>query len=54
VKGYKLWNQVTRKIVYSHDVIFSDSIESTHKHEDESREGEIEKQSLSWRVENLT
>jgi hypothetical protein len=42
VKGYKLWNPVIKKTVYSHDVIFKE-VKSTPKHENEPREGEPEK-----------
>jgi hypothetical protein len=34
VKGYKLWNPVTMKIVQSCDMIFRE-VKSTHNHEDE-------------------
>ena len=37
VKCYKLWNLVTRKIVYSWDVVFRE-VERTSRNEDESKE----------------
>ena len=37
VKGYKQWNLVTRKIVYSRDVDFK-QVKSTSRNEDESKE----------------
>ena len=37
VKGYKLWNPITRIIVYSRDVVFK-KVESTYRNEDESKE----------------
>ena len=37
IKGYKLWNPVTRKIVYSRDVVLKE-VKSTSKIEDESKE----------------
>ena len=36
VKGYKVWNPVTRKIVYNRDVVFKE-VESTARNEDESK-----------------
>lgn len=41
VKGYKLWNHVTRKIVHSRDVIFKE-VRGTSKVEDVKREKELE------------
>ena len=35
VKGYKLWNIVTRKIMYNQDVVFRE-VERTSRNEDES------------------
>jgi len=49
VKGYKLWNLVTRKIVYSRDVIFKE-VESTSKNEDGPKEKELEK--LEFELKN--
>ena len=37
VKGYTLWNPMTRKTVYSRDVIFKE-VGATSKNEDEPRE----------------
>ena len=37
IKGYKLWNHVTRKIVYSQDVVFRE-VKRTSRNEDESIE----------------
>ena len=37
IKCYKLWNLVTRKIVYSRDVIFKE-VKNTSKNEDEPKE----------------
>ena len=37
IKCYKLWNLVTRKIVYSRDVVFKE-VKSTSRNEDESKE----------------
>ena len=37
VKGYKLWNPVTRKIMYNRDVVFK-KVENTSKNENESKE----------------
>ena len=37
VKGYKLWNPITRIIVYSRNVIFR-QVKSTSGNEDESKE----------------
>ena len=37
IKGYKLWNLVTRKIVYSRDVVFRE-VKRTSRNEDESKE----------------
>ena len=34
VKGYKLWNPIRRKIVYSQDVSFRE-VENTSRNEDE-------------------
>ena len=42
IKGYKLWNLVTSKIVYSRDVIFKE-VKSTSSNEDESKEKGPEK-----------
>ena len=37
VKVYKLWNPVTRKIVYSRDVVFRE-VKNTSRNEDEPKE----------------
>jgi hypothetical protein len=49
VKGYKPWNLITRKIVYSRDVIFRE-VESTSKVEDIPKEKEQEKKWLKNEV----
>ena len=36
IKGYKLWNPVTRKVVYSRDVVFR-QVKNTSKNEDDSK-----------------
>ena len=36
IKGYKLWNPVTRKVVYSRDVVFRE-VKNTFRNEDESK-----------------
>ena len=36
IKGYKLWNPVTRKVVYSRDVVFRE-VKNTSRNEDESK-----------------
>ena len=50
VKGYKLWNLVTRKIVYNQYVIFRE-VESTSKNEDESKEKGLEKMEFQLKNE---
>jgi hypothetical protein len=42
VKGYKLWNPITRKIMYNRDVVFRE-VESTSRNEDEPKEPEPKK-----------
>ena len=42
IKGYKLWNPVTRKIVYSRDVVFRED-KKTSRNEDEPKEKGLEK-----------
>ena len=42
VKGYKLWNPITRKIMYSREVVFWE-FERTSKNEDESKEKGLDK-----------
>ena len=42
IKGYKIWNPVTRKIVYNQDVVFREG-KSTSRNEDESKEKGPEK-----------
>eukprot|EP00253_Pinus_taeda_P018317 PITA_18317 len=39
LKGYKLWNQVTRKVVYSQDVVFKE-VKDVIKHEVQPKEPE--------------
>ena len=36
IKGYKLWNPVTRKIVYSREVVFRE-VKNTSRNEDEPK-----------------
>ena len=36
IKGYKLWNLVTREIVYSRDVVFKE-VKNTSRNEDEPK-----------------
>ena len=36
IKGYKLWNPITRKAVYSRDVVFRE-VKNTSRNEDESK-----------------
>ena len=43
VKGYKLWNPMTRKTMYSQDVIFRE-VGDTSTNEDETREEELQNQ----------
>ena len=40
IKGYKLWNPVTRKIVYSPDVVFK-GVKNTYRNEDEPKQNRI-------------
>ena len=42
IKGYKLWNPITRKIVYSQDVAFRE-VKKTSRNEDEPKEKGPEK-----------
>ena len=42
IKGYKLWNPVTRKIVYSRDVVFRE-VKNTSRNEDGPKEKGPEK-----------
>jgi len=49
VKGYKLWDLIMRKIIYSQDVIFRE-VESTSKHEGVLRENKLEK--LEFELKN--
>ena len=48
LKGYKLWNPMTRKIVYSQDVIFKE-IGDTFRNEGESRGEEPQQQEFKLR-----
>ena len=36
IKGYKLWNPITRKEAYSRDVVFME-VKNTSRNEDESK-----------------
>ena len=49
IKGYKLWNIVTRKIVYSRDLVFRE-VKSTPRKEDESKEKGPEK--MEFKIKN--
>ena len=42
IKGYKLWNPVTRKVVYNRDVVFRE-VKNTSRNEDEPKEKGPEK-----------
>ena len=42
IKGYKLWNPITRKIVYSQDVVFRE-VKRISKNKDESKEKGLDK-----------
>ena len=42
IKGYKLWNLATRKIVYSRDVTIGE-VKNTSRNEDEPEEKGLEK-----------
>ena len=42
IKGYKLWNPIIRKIVYSRDVVFRE-VKNTSRNEDEPKEKGPEK-----------
>ena len=48
LKGYKIWNSVTRKIVYSRDVIFKE-VAYTSRNEDEIRGEETQKKEFKLR-----
>lgn len=50
IKGYKLWNHVTRKIVYSQDVIFK-RVKRISRNEDESKEKGLEKRAFELKNE---
>ena len=45
IKGYKLWNPVTRKIVYSRDVVFK-RVKNISINEDEPKEKGPEKKKI--------
>jgi len=49
IKGYKLWIPITRKIVYSRDVVFRE-FKSTSRNEDESKEKRPEK--MEFKLKN--
>ena len=36
IKGYKLWNPITRKVVYNRDVVFRE-VKNTSRNEDEPK-----------------
>ena len=52
IKGYKLWNPVTRKMVYSRDVDFRE-VKSTSRNEDESKEKGPEKMEFEMKNEGF-
>ena len=52
VKGYKLWNFVTRKIMYSRDVVFKE-VESTSRNEDEFKEKGLDKMEFELKDEGF-
>ena len=52
VKGYKLWNPVKRKTVYSRDVIFRE-VENTSRIEDVPKEKEPDKYILILRMKEV-
>lgn len=52
VKGYKMWNLVTRKTIYSRDVIFRE-VESTSRNEDGPKEKEPKKLELEMKNEGF-
>ena len=52
VKGYKLWNPVTRKVFYNRDVIFRELI-GTSKDEEDKRENEPENKEFEINNESL-
>ena len=50
IKGYKLWNHITRKIVYSQDVVFKE-VKRTSINEDETKEKGLEKMKFELKNE---
>ena len=49
IKGYKLWNPVTRKIIYSRDVVFRE-VKNTSRNGDEPKEKGLEK--MEFEIKN--
>ena len=52
IKGYKLWNLVTRKTIYSQNVVFRE-VKSTSTNEDESKEKGLEKMEFELKNEGF-
>ena len=52
IKGYKLWNPITRKIVYNRDVIFRE-VKNTSRNEDEPKEKGPEKMEFELKNEGF-
>ena len=50
MKGYKLWNLVTRKTIYNQDLVFRE-VKSTSRNEDESKEKGPEKMEFELKNE---
>ena len=50
IKSYKLWNHVTRKIVYNRDVVFKE-VNNTSRNEDESKEKGLDKMQFELKNE---
>ena len=52
IKGYKLWNSIKRKIVYSRDVVFRE-VKNTFRNEDEPKEKGPEKMEFELKNEGF-
>ena len=50
IKGYKMWNPITRIVVYSRDVILRED-KSTFTNEEVTREKELENIEFNWNNE---
>ena len=50
IKGYKMWNPITRIVVYSRDVILRED-KSTFTNEEVTRENELENIEFNWNNE---